>query len=211
MGVDPERLPEADRCIAAADPAHWARVIRTARRYGCHFTLGIHPWFDTAADCLDRIEALDPDGLGEIGLDRVRSHPRQAELARLQLARADRPVVLHCVRAHDDLLGLLKATDVRAGLVHAWTGSLQQAQRFVDQGLHLSFGPALLRSPKIQDAARWCPAERLLVETDGETTEGLSRLDAVLACLAALRQVEVDTLITTTATNARTLFPRSLR
>lgn len=182
----------------------------TARAQRCHFTLGIHPWFDVEPAVLDRIAAYDPDGLGEIGLDRLRSHPRQAELARLQLERADRPVVLHCVRAHDELLGLLKKTGVQRGLAHAWTGSLQQAQRFVDQGLHLSFGPATLKSSRIRAAASWCPAERLLVETDGETTAGLARLDEVLACLASLRATDVATLVALTAANARTLFPRSL-
>lgn len=183
--------------------------MRTAKAHRCHFALGIHPWFDADPALLDRIAAYEPDGLGEIGLDRLRGHDRQAELARLQLERADRPVVLHCVRAHDALLQLLRQTGVTSGMVHAWTGSLQQAQRYVDHGLHLSFGPALLRSPKIQQAARWCPAERLLIETDGEHNAGLQRLDEVVACLASLRDIAPATLVEQTAANARALFPRS--
>ena len=206
-----QALPDADRCIAAGDPAHWERVVQAAALHRAHFALGIHPWFDADPALLDTLDAHQPDALGEIGLDALRPHANQATTARLQLERAQgRVVVLHCVRAHAELLALLKQTGVRLGLVHAWTGSPELAERFVEHGLHLSFGPALLGSPKIQEAARRTPTERLLIETDGQNTAGLQRLPAVLQALADARGESVDQVRDTTATNAHRLFPRPL-
>lgn len=210
-GIDLAALPPVQRCIAGADPQHWGRVRDTALELGAHFTLGIHPWFDAEPAMFDQIAAHEPDGLGEIGLDALRPHDRQLATARYQLERADgRPVVLHCVRAHAALLELVQDLGVHCGLVHAWTGSAELARRFVDQGLCVSFGPALLRSQKIQAAAAVVPEDQLLVETDGETTDDLLQLDAVLAGLAHARNTTIATIEACTSATYHRLFPREI-
>ena len=201
-------------CLAAGDPAELESLPELARAHGLHLALGVHPWWahtvDTAA-VLEHLEDHPLDAVGELGLDRLRGDlEAQTASARLQLdwaARRDLPVVLHCVRAHAALLDLLPAH--QAGLVHAWTGSPELADRFVRRGLHLSFGRALLRSPKVARAAATIPADRLLVESDGIAPS--PDLPPVIEHLASIRGWSVDDTVRRTYENARALFPRAPR
>lgn len=201
-------------CLAAGDPAELDTLVELAREHGLHLALGIHPWWAHTVDVeaiLERIDALPLDAVGEVGLDRLRGDPvAQERSVRLQVAwaqRRDLPVVLHCVRAHARLLELLPAS--MQGLAHAWTGSPELATSFVRRGLHLSFGPALLRSPKVARAAGCVPAERLLVESDATTPS--ARLDEVIRRLAEIRGWSVQETVSKTCENARVLFPRDPR
>jgi TatD DNase family protein len=200
-------------CVAAGDPAELGEVERFARAHGLHLALGVHPWWahsvDVAAE-LDALRTVPLDAVGEFGLDPLRGEARAQERSvRLQVAFAserDLPVVLHCVRAHDRLLTLLAPR--HEGLVHAWTGSAQQARRFVARGLCVSFGKALLRSSKIQAAAVIVPDDYLLLESDGP---GGGDLLPVAECLAGLRGWSTADLVRKTDQNARRVFPRDTR
>jgi TatD DNase family protein len=85
--------------------------------------------------------------IGEIGLDLYREDPqfeRQQTIldAQLRLAkRHDLPVILHSRRTHDKLAMHLKRIDLpRTGVVHGFSGSLQQAQRFIELGYKIGVG-----------------------------------------------------------------------
>ena len=73
-------------------------------------TVGIHPWQALVGD-LAEVERLAPsaDAVGEIGLDYACDIPREEQMAifRAQLTLAERlekPIVLHCVRAFEDVM-----------------------------------------------------------------------------------------------------------
>lgn len=198
-------------CLASGDPRDDGALEGLARVHGLHLARGVHPWWAHEVDTarvLDGLVDVPLDAVGELGLDRLRGDlAAQEASARLQLDFADArglPVVLHCVRAHVRLLELLGPA--HTGLVHAWTGSAELAVAFVRRGLHVSFGRALLASPRIAAAAGVVPDDRLLVESDGEAPSPV--LTAVIERLAALRGWSVDTLVRRTEANARALFPR---
>ncbi|MCB9677312.1 MAG: TatD family hydrolase [Alphaproteobacteria bacterium] len=207
-------------CIAGADPANWARVVDTARATGGHFALGIHPWFAAACDPEPTLAGLDalatPDAYGEIGLDRGSDgYPdAQRAVARAQLALArerDRPVVLHCVHAHGELLDLLVSDGLPAagGLLHAFTGAPELARRYQALGLCLSYGPSVRRSERALRSARETRPDRLLLETDAP--EGAPEPAALIALadwLAPRCGLDPAGLLAATAANARALFPR---
>jgi TatD DNase family protein len=89
--------------------------------------------------------------------------------AQLQVARdANLPVILHVRKAHDQVLATLKRLRVRGGIAHAFNGSLQQAQQYIDLGFKLGFGGMLTyeRSNKLRALARELPLEALVLETD---------------------------------------------
>ena len=73
-------------------------------------TAGIHPWHAHIGDLSEVTRrAPEVDAIGEIGLDYACDVPRetQMEVFRAQLAIAERfkrPVVLHCVRAFEDII-----------------------------------------------------------------------------------------------------------
>ncbi len=79
--------------------------------------------------------------------------------------------MIHTREAWDDTLDLLEQHWTPTGLggiMHCFSGGPEEAQRCVELGFSLAFG-GMVTFPKlteVQEAARVCPADRLLVETD---------------------------------------------
>ena len=223
--------------LAGVDPPGWAaQAALAAALPGLAVTFGVHPW--TAADARDEDEdgllaaldaALDGDprpvGLGETGLDWGRrcvkaTRPRQERMFRAQLALArarDLPVVLHVVAAQGRALEIVRADGLPAagGMIHRYSGSKELVPVWVAAGLHLSLSPAVLHSPRLAQAARRVPADRLLVETDapdalpasagGDDVE-MDALPRVVAAVAAARGASPAEIAALTERNARRLF-----
>ena len=140
-------------------------------------TAGVHP--HEAKDGLDGLEALlgEPEvvAVGECGLDFHYDHsPRdqQAEVFAAQIALAhahDLTLVIHTREAWPETFDILAAEGVPARTVfHCFTGGPDEARRCLDLGAVLSFS-GIVSFPSatdLHDAARVCPLDRLLVETD---------------------------------------------
>ena len=137
------------------------------------YSAGIHPW-DTAEAHEAWLDTFvsPPAGLaaiGETGLDLRPPYPplevqRPWLEAQLQVARRlDLPVILHNVRATAPLQAILSRHSDLTLLLHGFTGSPELVRQWIRQvpAVRFSFGPALMRSPKSQDALRWiatqCP------------------------------------------------------
>ena len=80
----------------------------------------------------------------------------------------DLPVILHVRRSADLLLKALREVKVRGGIAHAFNGSLQQAQAFIDLGFKLGFGGAVTyeRALQLRRLAAELPLDSLVMETD---------------------------------------------
>ncbi len=142
--------------------------------------LGLHPVFlerhrDADLAELERlIEAVRPVAVGEIGLDFFLpdlDRERQQVLFEAQLelaAAAGLPVLIHARKSHDQVLAALKRTRVPGGIAHAFSGSLQQARKYIDLGFKLGFGGMLTfeRSRKLRALARDLPLAAIVLETD---------------------------------------------
>lgn len=222
--------------ICGSDHAAWDGTVALAARIDGFAALGVHPWSaatmdeDEGARWLAELRARDPRVVGEIGLDALwarddAARARQRRVFRDQLALArelDRPIVVHCVRAYPELLGILARDGVprAGGMMHAWSGPPDQVPRALALGLHLSFGPMILRdrAKKARGSVAEVPTDRLLAETDcpnmlppGETRGEPAHLPRVIAEIAALRGVSAAEIGQITARNALRLFdaPRS--
>ena len=228
--------------LPAVNAGNFDTVRTLAHAHGLAYALGIHPLcVDAAADAdLQRLrDALvkhrdDPRlvAVGEIGLDhfiegsdRVRQelfYVRQLALAR----EFGLPVVLHVRRSVDTVLKHLRRTPVR-GIAHAFNGSVQQANAFLDLGCKLGFGGNLTfeRALQIRRLAQSLPIEAIVLETDapdiapqwlyrtaseraaGQTMRNEpAELPAIAAVLAQLRGVDLGTLAATTGANARAVL-----
>lgn len=179
------------RCgvIPAIGRANFLAVQSLAHRFGWPYALGIHPLYVGAAADGDlpalraAVEAALPDPLfvaiGEIGLDFfVADADRERQTtfyqAQLRLAREfDLPVLLHVRKSQDALLaGLRRAgfgtPGAAAGIAHAFNGSPQQAQAFVDLGFALGFGGTMTfeRARNIRRLAAEVPDAVPVLETD---------------------------------------------
>jgi TatD DNase family protein len=194
--------------------------------------VGIHP-HDVARmpqGALDRIEQLATEhpkvvAVGETGLDYYYDHsPRQAQRDALAAfvgiaRRARRPISLHIRDAHDDAYDLLVAERAGelGGVVHCFTGTLEDARRYVALGLHVSFsGVVTFKSAAVlREAAAWVPLDRLLIETDcpflapvplrGKRNEP-AYLVHTAKMVAEVRGLPLAELAAATTANARRLF-----
>ncbi len=169
--------------------------------------VGVHPWH--AAECsLPTIEAIEAaDAVGEIGLDKACEVDFEMQRAlfvkQLELAeRFEKPVVLHCVRAFEEVMTLLERHTLRAVIFHGFIGSREQAARAVKKGYYLSFGARTEGSNKTIEALRETPLERLFVETD----EADTTIEAMYLTIARLRGTEVEKLEEATAENYKRIF-----
>lgn len=213
--------------LPAVDREHWTRLLTLCRPdSGLLPALGMHPVFlarhrdSHLADLDTAIAAERPAAVGEIGLDYLiadadREAQRALFAAQLDIAgQYDLPVILHVRKAHDDVLGLLKAHPVRGGFVHAFNGSLQQAGHYIDKGFKLGFGGMLTfeRSNKLRKLAAQLPVDALVLETDAPDMTVASHrgernspeyLPEVLAALATVRSESQEKLAEQTSINAR--------
>ena len=155
--------------VPAVDAAHWAFLLALCRREaGLYPALGLHPVYLDQHRQQD-VEALEtavarhrPVAVGEIGLDYFVAgldRERQQRLFEAQLAvarNADLPVILHVRKSHDQVLAALRRIRVRGGIAHAFNGSLQQAQQYLELGFRLGFGGTLTyeRSSRIRGLAK---------------------------------------------------------
>lgn len=231
--------------IPAVDAGNFDRVRELAHRHGLCYALGIHPMCTAAAGAAD-LAALraaldmhrdDPRlvAVGEIGLDHFIAgldRERQAAIfaAQLKLAREfDLPVLLHVRRAIDSVLKQLRTRPVQGGVAHAFNGSEQQADAFIELGFKLGCGGALSfdRALRIRRVAQAVPLEAIVMETDApdiapqwlyRTAEArasgatmrnaCAELPRIAAVLAGLRGIAPEALAAATTANAFAAMPR---
>ena len=191
--------------------------------------LGLHPVYleQHRQGDVRELEALlsvaSPVAIGEIGLDYFiedLDRARQQALFEAQLSvavAAGLPVLLHVRKAHDQALATLRRIRVCGGIAHAFNGSLQQAQQYIDLGFRLGFGGMLTyeRSRKLRALARELPLESIVLETDApDLTVAAHRgernspefLPDCLYALAQARDEDPDQVARVTTLNARKLL-----
>ena len=151
---------------------------------GLVYALGIHPLYTHQAheSDLNLLEmqiskALsDPRfvGIGEIGLDYfvegLDPH-KQEQIFHVQLDLAEQfelPVILHVRRSQDAILKALRRRKILGGIAHAFNGSFQQAEQFIELGFKLGFGGAATyeRALQIRRLVKELPLESIVTETD---------------------------------------------
>ena len=141
---------------------------------------GLHPCFmeQHSQHHLPLLDAQLEQGalaVGEIGLDifhHSENLEQQLALFRGQLVIAQNhglPVIIHCRKAHDVMLKTLREVSFKAGgIMHAFSGSLQQAERFIELGFKLGFGGAATyeRAQKLRKILMAVPDSAIVLETD---------------------------------------------
>lgn len=168
---------------------------------------------------------------GELGLDNHHSRPPrniQDRVLATQLAfiesciadGVDKPIVVHCRRAVEDLLPVLRETTIRPDrfIFHCFTETPDHARLVLDFGASISFtGVVTYRNAKeVVESAKLVPADRILVETDAPFLSpepvrgkrpcmpGFARLTA--ECLAKIRGVPFDVFHTQVDANTERFF-----
>ncbi|GAB4300383.1 MAG: TatD family hydrolase [Thiohalomonadaceae bacterium] len=192
--------------------------------------LGMHPIYldvhrpEHLMELRGLLASERPVAVGEIGLDYfVTGLDRavQQELFEAQLRLAAEfalPVLLHVRKAHDQVLATLRRMKFRhGGIAHAFSGSAQQAEQYLDLGFKLGFGGTLTyaRSSRIRALARELPLAAIVLETDAPDIVTVAHrgernspeyLPEVLAALAEVRGADPAVLASATTANARAVL-----
>jgi TatD DNase family protein len=167
--------------VVGTNPEDWEAAASWALRPGFRATAGLHPheasrWDDGCREALSR--ALARPGVcavGEIGLDyHYDLSERQAQRAAFEAqveAAVERglPVVVHSRESFADTRAILASAGAGLrGVLHCFTYGPDEAEAFLELGLHLSFSGILTfpKAPLLREAALRAPLGRLLVETD---------------------------------------------
>lgn len=170
-------------------------------------------------------------GIGEIGLDYYHlwadseeeekaAQQQQAELLVRQLTFAqehDKPVIIHCRDAYEDLLVVLADWKDYPVVIHTFLGDVATAEKFLALGCMLSFS-GIITFPNQEDVVatvRSVPFERMMIETDsplltpvpyrGKRNEPVYA-EEVAKKVAEIRGVPVEEIIEATGKNALRFF-----
>ena len=198
----------------------------------CAYALGIHPMYVNQSSLAD-IDALKsyvvsnkPVAIGEIGLDyyvtkdniELQTH---FFIEQLKIAKEyELPVILHVRHAVDDILKYLRRYRLAGGIAHAFNGSLQQAEQFIQLGFKLGFGGAMTysRALRIRELAIKLPLESMVLETDspdippewvgagGRNTP--VELPRIAQVLTDLRHENLAQVVDITSANALQVLPK---
>ena len=232
----------ADAAVAAAvdagvttlitigcDAATSAAAIAVAERHPHVWaTVGLHPHEAQhgTAQLLPYIEHPRVVAIGECGLDYYYEHSdrasqRTAFAEQIRLAHAhDLTLVVHTRDAWEETLEILDAEGVPKNTVmHCFSGGPDDARRCLDRGMFLSFsGIATFKNANdVREAARMCPDDRILVETDSPYLapvphRGKQNQPAWVAvvgtAIADFRGTTPERFAAITSANARRAFPR---
>lgn len=201
--------------------------------------VGLHPCFMESAGPVDEkrllraAEGAEWIAVGETGLDGrfPETAKLQAEWFDLHLsiaAQLSLPVIVHAVRAHQKILAHIKRYSGVRLVVHAFSGSYEQAKAYIDRGAFLGVGGVIARptAHKTRDALARVPLEHLLLETDSpdmaprwsncSSRDGAARkgyrntplsIPSIARRLADIRKVSLEALAVHCEQNAGLAFP----
>ena len=218
-------------CVELSDIPKMKKI---ANRYSeIYYSVGLHPLdaikWDSHSENILR-EAIKNDNkivaIGEMGLDLFKNNDIETQIAALlpqmKLAfNSDLPVIIHCRDAAHELLNIckdLKKNNVcPKGVLHCWSGTVDEMQEFLELGFYISFS-GIVTFPKAiatHDCARLVPSDKYLIETDspflapvpyrGKRNEP-AFVESVAEALALIRSSRIDIIASESSQNAERLF-----
>ncbi|WP_269520202.1 TatD family hydrolase [Alteromonas sp. BMJM2] len=205
-----------------------ARAVADAKG-GLRSAQGCSP---TAQGCSPTAQGCQPTAqgrfcaIGETGLDGHISVDiniqKQVFHAHIALADAyDLPVILHHRKSHHLLFESLKATSFSGrGVVHAFSGSIDIAERYIERGFYLGIGGTITyeRAKKTRDTVAHLlrnHTDSILLETDAPDMPMAGRqgqpnmphyLKDVVTALADISDIEPSEIEALTSANYERLF-----
>ena len=199
-----------------------------------HAALGLHPVYldqhrpDDVAQLREWLSRLAGHrqlcAVGEIGLDYyipTLDRERQQALfeAQLQLAvEFELPALIHVRRSHADVIATLKRMELkRAGIIHAFAGSFEEAREYIKLGFKLGLGGAATwpQALRMHRVLAKLPLDSVVLETDSPDMapamfpgqrNSPTHLPAICEALAGIMAISPEQLAEASTANARELF-----
>lgn len=162
--------------------------------------------------------------IGECGLDYyrlgegTREKQKAAFLQQIELAyEMQKPIMIHCRQAFSDLIKMLQAIshNLKPSIVHFFSGTVEDARKLLDLGFSFSFGGVVTFTRDYDEAVKYIPLERVLLETDapyvapepyrGRRNEPAYVIETAKK-VASIKGIDFETVQQTTVENALFLF-----
>ena len=209
----------------------FSNTVSDAEKYFTYRTFGLHPWYldkKTYEVELEKLETLLQENkiiaIGECGLDKLRGPDLDFQISvfemQLQLAKKyNRPVIIHCVRAFNELIATVKnvgadlrvcprsdgadTEHLRAGadtkvcpyVVHGFNNNKNILKQLINAGFYISLGAAILKDDE-KNAHDWrekiniMPLEKLFFETD----DSGEKIETIYKRVSVLLNISLETL-----------------
>lgn len=161
--------------------------------------------------------------VGEIGLDFYYDNsPREKQRYwfKRQLdwaAEIGLPVIIHSREAAQECFNMIKSSDVRRGVIHCYSGSVEMAKEYIKMGFHIGVGGVITyKNAKIlKNVVQSIPLDSILLETDcpylsprqvrGQRNDS-KNLQFVAEEISKLKEIDLENLLSITKNNAEKLF-----
>lgn len=180
-----------------------------------NYSIGIHPWYidenrleNDLEIIKEKLQLSECLALGECGLDKRIEIPMELQISvfkkQLEIVKlTNKPVVLHCVAAFDELIAIKKELKIsNPMLIHGFSKNDQVAKSLLNNGFYLSFGKYLLRNPDLEKVFTFAPENRILLETD--TIE--ETIYEVYEKAASIKGISIEDMKTIVFTNFSKIF-----
>jgi TatD DNase family protein len=183
---------------------------------GNYYSMGLHPW-QVSADTLEKdIELVRKCAsnkqiiaIGEAGIDKAiktsAEVQRNAFEQQIRIAvEADKPMIIHCVRAYNEILEYkIRSHHEKPWIVHWFSASREVGEQLIEKGFYLSFGHMLFNErSKTCQAFSYIPPEHIFLETD----DAGYTIDEVYKRAAMLRNIPLQELENQIALNFNQCF-----
>ena len=183
---------------------------------GKYYSIGLHPWYantnnissvlNDLSECTGKKEVI---AIGETGLDQKVNIPyiQQIKAFELQIEIAENkklPIVIHCVKAYNDLIKFRKKADQSLPwILHWFNASKQIADELISMNCYLSYGCMLFNeTSKAFHIFKQLPIEKLFFETDDTEYS----IEKIYTKAAVLRNLTVSVLQQNIISNFKTCF-----
>ena len=160
--------------IPGVTAATWPKLIQICANKPWSYALGLHPYFldQHQPDHIEQLQQMchthTPVAIGEFGLDFAlppSTFLAQRNLCEQQFKLAKQhqlPVILHARKAYDEIAAMIRRTHFQqGGIVHAFSGSVQQGHALIKLGFKLGIGGAIShkRAIKLRTTVMQLPLE----------------------------------------------------
>ena len=182
---------------------------------GVAYTYGIHPWFLDENNYSRQISSVenaviytDIIAIGEAGFDKLRgpSPELQRRVFEKQVILAEKfgkPLIIHCVRAWDELLSVQKELRPQMPwMIHGFRGGVKLAEQLLSKGMYLSVWFDFVLRLESQELIRNIPKDRIFLETDGADVD----IRDIYKKVAGDLKIQVDELKSNIQENFREFF-----
>ncbi len=166
--------------IVGSDFESSKKAVEITQKYrgGIFASVGIHPTDNPNINDLEKIEKLATNekvvAIGECGLDYHhfkkdldKNFQKKLFLNQLELAaKVNKPVIIHCRDAHQDMIDILKQYRNLKLVLHCFTGSLKEAEQYLKLNCFFSFTGIITFTTQYDNVIKNIPLEKIMIETD---------------------------------------------